>query len=230
MRTLIAPAPLRPGTVVLTGAEAHHGRSVLRLAPGDRVRLFDGAGRHAVATVTAVDKRALHCALAEVASVAPGAMQRLRILVAAPKGPRFEDMVRPLTELGVGEIGPLRCARSVREPRLDRARRIAVEASKQCRRVWLPAIGPVVDFATLAKPEGRFILLDPDGVAVDPGPPQETTLVIGPEGGFTADERAHLGSLGARPVRIARPVLRIETAAVAAAAIWSHAWERHEQG
>ncbi|MBA3684349.1 MAG: 16S rRNA (uracil(1498)-N(3))-methyltransferase [Planctomycetes bacterium] len=225
MRTLFVPAPLVAGPLVLGGDEAHHGRTVLRLRAGDEVRLADGDGSEAVARVTEVDRQQLTLDVAQPQSLAPSPAALLTVAVAAPKGDRFTDLVRMLTELGVGAIQPLSCERGEREPNLERARRVAIEALKQCRRSHLPRLGPLVDLPTLAGSGSHLIVLDPDGTSAQPGRPMPTTLIIGPEGGFTATETDAVRQAGARAVRLASPILRIETAAVAAAAVWVAAWE-----
>jgi 16S rRNA (uracil1498-N3)-methyltransferase len=225
MRTLLVPAPLAAGEVVVEGDEAHHGRSVLRLAPGEALRLADGAGRAGVGVVAAVERHRLVVTLARVDLLGDDPATLLTVAVAAPKGDRFGDLVRGLTELGVGAILPLACARGERLPTLDRAARIAAEALKQCRRARLPTLGPVVEIPTLAGLSGQRIVLDRTGGCAQPGPPIPTVLIIGPEGGFTDDERRALRDGGVASVRLAGPVLRIETAALAAAAVWTAAWE-----
>ena len=225
MRTLLVAAPLCSGLVDIVGDEAHHGRSVLRLGEGDVVRLADGAGAVAEGVVRRVGRHAIAIEVGPVDQPPSGPAQHLTVAVAAPKGDRFADLVRGLTELGVGAILPLICERGERIPGLDRARRVAVEALKQCRRPVLPRIGPVADFSTLKALPGRRIVLDPAGGPAQPGDPSPTVLIIGPEGGFTYDERQALLADGAVAVRLATPVLRIETAALAAAAVWSAAWE-----
>ncbi len=227
MRTLLAPAPLTSGALTLDGDEAHHGLRVLRLDVGDAVRLADGAGRVAEASVTEAG-RSLRLLVGTVENLPGERCADLSVAVAPPKGDRWTDLVRGLTELGVAAILPLRCARGEREPaNLDRARRVAGEALKQSRRGWLPRLGPATGIAGLAAGGTRLIIGDPAGGPPRPGRPRPTTLVIGPEGGLTADELAALDAAGAERVRFAGPVLRIETAALAAAAVWASAWE-HE--
>lgn len=226
VRTLLVPPPLMPGLVTITGDEAHHGRSVLRLRPGDDIRLADGAGSSAQGRVETLDRERLVVLAEEVAQALPGPAGLLTVVCAVPKGDRFGDLVRQLTELGVGTIRPLVCARGERIPAsLERARRIAAEALKQCRRSHLPVLGPAIDIPGLTATPGRLIILDRQGLAPDPGPPFPVTLVVGPEGGLTADEIAALRAAGAVGVRLAATVLRIETAALAATAVWTAAWE-----
>ncbi len=224
MRTLLVPPPLAAGAVEITGPEAHHGRNVLRLAPGDRLRLCDGDGRDAIATVEAVERARILCTCGESLLHPPGAGAELRVAVAPPKAARWDRLVRQLTELGVGTIHPLQTARGERAPAGKRARRVAAEALKQCGRVRMPRLGPMWDIsALLARPE-RCILCAPDGRAAHPSPPSATVLVIGPAGGFDPVEEEMLS--GCERVRLSAGILRSETAAVAAVAVWLNAWER----
>jgi len=219
------PAPLASGDLTIDGDEAHHALRVLRVKPGEKVRLADGDGRSAAAEVVEAGKR-LRLRVDAVESLPAGRCAELAVAVAPPKGDRWTDLVRGLTELGVGSILPLRCARGERLPAsLERARRVAGEALKQSRRAWLPRLGPAIDVAGLASGGTRLIIGDPAGGPPRPGRPCPTTLVIGPEGGLDAAELAALDAAGAERVRLAGPVLRIETAALAASAVWASAWE-----
>ncbi len=225
MRTLLVTPPLQTGELLLGGDEAHHGRTVLRLAAGDALRLADGAGRVATALVLAVGKRDLRLAVDTPSHVDDGPASALTVAVAPPKGDRLGDLVRGLTELGVGSILPLMTARGERLPaNSERLERIAGEALKQCRRGMRPVIGPATDIPALVRSGAELIVLDRSGSAATPGRQRPVTLVIGPEGGFTGDELGTLTAAGAALVRLAGPVLRIETAALAAAAVWSAAW------
>ncbi|MBA3846466.1 MAG: 16S rRNA (uracil(1498)-N(3))-methyltransferase [Planctomycetes bacterium] len=230
MRTLLVPAPLAPGPIDLSEEEAYHGRSVLRLRVGDEVRIADGAGRAGLAVVRA-DRRTLTVeTIGPIEQLAPDPAAHLTVACAPPKGDRFADLVRGLTELGVGRILPLACARGERLPndtQLERLRRIAAEALKQCRRSHLPELGPLAEIATLAQSGSGLTFLDRDAPPARPGPLCPTVLVIGPEGGFSPEERQMLVAAGANAARLAGPVLRIETAALAAAAVWATAWEEH---
>ncbi len=229
MRCLLVPDELQAGTVSISDQEAHHALKVLRLQVGDQVKLCDGRGRWAEAKVTETSRHELQCEVHEVVHEQAPDASKLSVLVAAPKGSRFEDMVRSLTELGVGAIRVLITERSQRHVKLDRARRVAGEALKQCGRSYLPEIGPVVEFSTLTVDPDRHILLDPEGTVSTPGPVRDQELIIGPEGGLSPQEREHLISQGVKAVCLAPHILRIETAAVAAAAVWIADWESQQR-
>ena len=225
VRTLLVPSPLRAGDLLITGDEAHHARSVLRLTAGDHVRLADGAGASAEAVVQAVTKQGIMVLIQAPKVQEDGPAGLLTVAVAPPKGDRWGDLVRQLTELGVGAILPLATARGERLPgNPERTARIAAEALKQCRRSHLPRLGPATDIPTLVHNGSALTVLDRSGLPAAPGTARPVTLVIGPEGGFTSDELATLQAAGAATVRLASPVLRIETAALAAAAVWSATW------
>jgi 16S rRNA (uracil1498-N3)-methyltransferase len=228
MRTLMVGTRVVVGLMMISDDEAHHGRSVLRLRPGDALRVADGVGGAGFGTVSTVERHAILVQVERVEAVPACPAELLTVAVAPPKGDRLADLVRGLTELGVGCIRFLGCERGEGHPgRPERLERVAAEALKQCQRGRLPQLGPEVDIPGLAALGGRLIVLDRSGTAPDTGRPQSTTLVIGPEGGLTTGETAALRAAGAVNVRLAGPILRIETAALAASAVWATAWEHH---
>jgi 16S rRNA (uracil1498-N3)-methyltransferase len=189
--------------------DAHHLFRVLRLRDGESVTVSDGAGGWRPTTVAG---GALTPSGPTVFETEPA---RCTVAAAIPKGDRCEWMVQKLTEVGVSEIVFLHCARSVvrwegdrAEKQLARARRVAREAAMQSRRVWLPVLGGPVAFETAAAIPGA-VLAEPDGDR-DRRP---ACVIVGPEGGFSAEELA-----APMPrVALADTVLRVETAAVVAA-------------
>jgi 16S rRNA (uracil1498-N3)-methyltransferase len=197
---------------VLDADDAHHLRRVLRLRDGDAVTIADGAGCWRLARFGGE--------LAELSPVEeePRPVPELTVAFAIVKGERPELVVQKLTELGVDRIVPFAAARSVvrwdgerRDRNHTRLQRIAREAAMQCRRARLPAVEPVSDFAlVLARPGATLADLDGDAPTLD-----RPLVMIGPEGGWTDDERA------AAPHRVclSAQVLRAETAAIAAATL-----------
>jgi 16S rRNA (uracil1498-N3)-methyltransferase len=220
------PDSLGPGAFHLSGPEAHHLATVRRLASGDRIVLFNGDGNEYAAEIVSVGKKSVALNVRSAAFVDRELPFPLAIASALPKGDRADYLIEKLTELGVTRFEPLITARSVVVPRanaVEKFERAVVEASKQCGRNRLMAIDPPrkwSEFLDTTGPGSR-ILLHPS-----PGAPQLTpamgmgaTIAIGPEGGFTDEEveqavaaRWQMAALGLR-------VLRIETAAVAAAAL-----------
>jgi 16S rRNA (uracil1498-N3)-methyltransferase len=211
---------------VLGEAEARHAK-VRRLAPGERVRLVDGAGTVAWGQLVRlgrteagveVDRLERVMPLPEIHLIAPVA-DRERMLLLAEKA----------TELGVCSWRPVlwRRSRGV-SPRGEgvtfhgkvRARMIA--ALTQCGGAWLPSMHPeaLLAHAIAAAPAGARWLLDAEG---EPATLRETdppiTVAVGPEGGVERDEREQLLDAGFQPVKVAPLTLRFETAAIAGLAL-----------
>lgn len=221
-RFLLAAAP-RDGRATLEGDEARHLARVLRARVGDAVTVFDGRGRSWRAVVSAIGRDRVEIDLAEPLPSPPPPARAVTIAVALPKGERQKWLVEKLTELGVAGLVPLVTARGVAEATdsaVARLERAAAEACKQCGRDTLMEIGtPRTIAALLAGASAPILLADPRGTMLDAAPPgPEVLVLVGPEGGFTDEETAAAVAAGARRVALARHVLRVETAAIAAAA------------
>ncbi len=212
------PDPPHPGDFTLDGPEAHHLGSVRRFGPGDRLTLFCGDGREWPAEVVGVGKKSVAVVVGEPLAIDRERPLELWVAAAVPKGDRADYLVEKLTELGVSRFVPLVTARSVVVPKsVEKFERMVIEASKQCGRNRLMRVERPQSWAAFAGraelPADRVILHTADAEPLTPaaGP---RVVAVGPEGGFTADEVAVAGwrraSLGPR-------VLRVETAAVAAA-------------
>jgi 16S rRNA (uracil1498-N3)-methyltransferase len=196
----------------LTPDDHHHLQRVLRVRAGEDITISDGQGRWCRARFG--DTVAAEGPVCEVPEPAP----RLTIAFALVKGGRPELVTQKLTELGVDHIVPFVAARSVvrwepgRDRRhVERLQRVAREAAMQSRRSRLPTIGEVATFADVVALPGA-------AAAVRHGVPptlEHPTLLIGPEGGFTADEQA----VFTREVGLGDLVLRAETAAIAGASL-----------
>jgi len=226
---------LRGGEPIqLEPAEAHHARDVLRLADGAAVEVFDDAGAvgRGVLILSAGDV----LVRVEPEELVPPTNTGLALVVAAavPKGDRADWMVEKLSELGVAEFVPLAAARSVVLPegrgKRDRWLRIATEAAKQSRRAGVMRIAELTrleDAIARAVDAGAAWFLSTEepratGVAdafhrLPPG--KRLTAFVGPEGGWTVQERERFAAAGATPVRLTPTVLRVETAAVTVAAV-----------
>lgn len=216
------------GPAVMAGAEAHHLAHVLRIAAGADVEIFDGRGRSATATVIRVGKRDVELQIRN-SQFTPAPRPELTLAVAVPKGERFDWLVEKAVELGVSRLIPLITTRSVVDPRegkLDRLRQAVISACKQSRRNSLLELQTPLRWGefleSLSAPEACW-LAHPGGTSIGDllsqageGP---LVVAIGPEGGFTDEEVAAASERGARPVSLGNLILRVETAALAVAAL-----------
>lgn len=198
----------------LSADDGHHLGRVLRLRAGDPVTVADGRGAWRRCTF---DPGAGLVVAGDVLGV-PDPDPALTVAFALTKGERPELAVQKLTELGIDRIVVFPARRSVarwdaeRATRnLERLRRVAREAAMQSRRAWLPEVGPLTELATVLALPGAA-LADPGGVAPSLAHP---VVAVGPEGGFTDEERAEARAT----VALGPLVLRAETAAMAAGAL-----------
>ena len=230
---------LTVGDVRLSDAEAHHLRDVLRLEIGDVVELFDDAGKVAPATLHTCDPQSV---VARVERLdAPGAERTLSVVVASavPKANRADWMIEKLAELGVDEFVPLATARGVVLPegknKLDRWRRLSIEASKQSHRRGVMQVRkltklsvalddaqrdaqPAWCLASESHVRARSIVeAARDLNLVETSTPARLTVFIGPEGGWTPEELNLFVARGVTAVRLTNTILRIETAALTVA-------------
>lgn len=217
-----------PETIVIEGEEARHAARVKRLRVGEAVEVISGEGRRAAATFTAAHKhgQAWSVELAgEVAVDDPPLAPRVEVCSPAPKGDRLEQMIDQLSQVGAAAWRPLVTDRSgppPREGKLERLRRVTIEAAKQCGRSRLLEIGrPATLQEALGAPEGWLVrMLDGEGEAPDRADirPYNLLILVGPEGGWTVPERSAAGQAGASLVRLGPLTMRIEVAAVVGAA------------
>lgn len=204
--------------------QAHHVRAVLRLDVGDRVELFDRSGTVAPGTIVAIAPEVLVEAI-DLRRDAPAGT--VTIASAVPKGERADWLVEKLSELGVTRFIPMQCERSVVIPsgtsKAQRWRRIAEESAKQSRRVGVMEVDPLRTFDDcMTLTADRRFIADASGDSSLPRDPtsggSSSICLVGPEGGFTAAELERSAAAGFRAVRLTATVLRVETAAIVAAA------------
>lgn len=226
-------AGLSQSTLSLDEAESHHASRVLRKSAGDRIEIFDGSGRSALAEITLVKKDRVEVRILERYPDEPAPLPRVHLAVAPPKGDRFKWLIEKATELGVDQITPLITTRTVVEPgsgKLDKLQAAVVAACKQSGRNRVMQVQENLPFGKLIEiaGPGRIVLVgDPGGRLFDPAMIPEGTsevvLLIGPEGGWTDEELSRAELAGAVRVRIADGVLRAETAAIqlSGLAVWA---------
>jgi len=225
---LYVEAPLGPGQRALAGPQAHYLIAVMRLRPGDPVRLFDDVTGEWLATAASVGKRDL------VLDVTERLAEREPVpdlwLAAAPlKKGRVDWLAEKACELGVARLVPVVTRRTVVDkPNAERLRAHMIEAAEQCGRTAIPELAPMVKLPALLRDwpaERALFFADEIGGApaaaamrAHAGP---AAILIGPEGGFDDEERALIRALPqAVAITLGPRILRADTAAAAAVALW----------
>lgn len=231
-RVFVAPEKLRGSSVVVDGEAHHHLSRVLRSRAGDAVVVFDGQGSEFDAEIVAVEAKGTTLRLHARRTRTAAAPVRLTLLQALARGEKMDFIIQKTCELGVARIVPVLTGRTVAPPgspaaRQQRWQRIAREAARQCGRADVPAVeAPVALAAALAAvPAGDRRLVFWESETARPlrpllgGDPQATTLLVGPEGGFSVEEIAAAEAVGFQAVGLGPRILRAETAAVVAVAL-----------
>lgn len=226
---LTTPEAFDGTELVIEGPAYRHLFRSRRLAKGARIRLVDGKGRARWAEVRTIDRRTATLGLGEAAESHEPAY-RLDLWVAALRPERAAWLVEKATELGAASIRFFRSERTPRnygEGNIERWRRMAATAVEQCHRARCPEISGVETWQSLCEATGPYtddandlLVLDAEGYSsthvVPPG--KAGMVVVGPEGGLSEAELAELEALDATPLSLGRRVLRVETAALVAAA------------
>jgi len=234
MRRFYAPPENFEGQSVTLGEdETRHLHDVLRLQIGSEVRVFDGLGREFLCLVESVGKKSsLLKITADVPPASPESGLDLTLAAAVLKGEKFDLVVQKAVELGVTTFIPLQTKRgdvkiSNAEKKLDRWRKIALEAAKQSGRARLMEIPGTFDLQTLLddyKESGNLVMFSERGgdnfASVKPA--KKITALIGPEGGWDDSEIEAARERGGSIVTLGGRILRAETAAISIAAILQH--------
>jgi 16S rRNA (uracil1498-N3)-methyltransferase len=198
--------------------------AVLRLGPGDAVKLFDDRTGEWLAEIVEAGKKRITLNVVERLRERE-AVPDLWLLFAPIKRGRIDWLVEKATELGVARLMPVLTRRTIVDRlNLTRLRAHAIEAAEQCERTALPDLAEPQKLDALLKawPADRALFFaDEAGGARFAPAPGPAAILIGPEGGFTDEERAAIRALAqARPVSLGPRILRADTAALAAVSLW----------
>jgi 16S rRNA (uracil1498-N3)-methyltransferase len=211
----------------IDGAQAHYLISVMRVKAGTRLKLFDDIGGEWLAEVAMLGKRDLILNL--LGHLRPRETVPDLWLAAAPiRRARYDWVAEKACELGVARFVPVLTRRAIVDKvKDDRLRAHMIEAAEQCGRTALPEIAPQIALKDwLPTLSGRTLFFaDEDGgapfAAAIAAHPRPAAILIGPEGGFDDTERALIvAHPSAVAISLGPRILRADTAAVAAVAIW----------
>jgi 16S rRNA (uracil1498-N3)-methyltransferase len=240
-RFVIRPGAIEGDRVRFDADETHHLARVLRLRPGALVEAADGGGRVFTVRIEALGAREAWGTIVERSGEGTPARESpcaITLAQAILKGERMIWLIQKATELGVARIVPLETARVVgRVPasrltaRQQRWERVAREAVKQCGRTVVPSVEVPRPLAAMlaetAAHDAAWLCWEGGGIAVaevarEAGRPRRLLLLVGPEGGFTAEEVAQAERAGARLVGLGPRILRAESAGLVAIALCQH--------
>ena len=210
--------------VELDAAQANYLGNVLRMKEGGELLLFDGASGEWLARIAEAGKKRMALSVERRTREAE-AIPDVWLSFAPVKRSQTDWLVEKATELGVARLVPVTTQRTVVERvKLDRLRAISIEAAEQCGRTRLPEVAEPMSLAALLESNDRTLYFADEAggealaIAFEPGP---ATILTGPEGGFTDDERTAIRAAAkAVPISLGPRILRAETAALAALAAY----------
>ncbi len=226
---VFVPGRIAPGPLTIEGEPSRHLNTVLRVRPGDPLLLFSGDGKEWAATVTSAAKNGIIVSVGEVVRMEAPSPVVLELWAAPVRANRFDWLVEKCAEAGADVIRPVITeftqSHDASSGKVDRWRRIVVEAGEQCGRLFVPVVEPPVPLhAALDAHHGVLVYGDPDG----PAPAEAArllpergrlALVIGPAGGLSEGDTALLRARGAVGMKFGPHLLRTETAALAGVAL-----------
>ncbi|MHB8917863.1 MAG: 16S rRNA (uracil(1498)-N(3))-methyltransferase [Desulfocucumaceae bacterium] len=239
-RFFISPDQIEADKPVLRGPEVKHLVKVLRLGAGDVVELLDGSGRGIRARVESVEREEV--VFARLEEFTPGGEPPVRVTLVQglAKGEKMDLVIQKSTEMGVSEIIPLICRRTVVQldsrkaaDRQTRWQRVALESAKQCRRAMVPVVRTPQGLGEVlaAIPGGTACFMPWEEelnrsfrMALSGDNPGRAYIFIGPEGGFEVSEVEEARRRGVVTVTLGPRILRTETAGLACLSIIMHTW------
>lgn len=227
-RLFVAGALTEGAAVTIEGPQAHYLARVMRVAEGDAVVLCDDVTGEWTVRVAEVGKRTVTLT-AETRTRPREEVPDLTLCAGLLKKPHFDLVLEKATELGVRRIQPVITRRCVADKlNRERARTIIIEAAEQCARTALPELAEPMKLDALLRdwPESRALFFA-DEAGGEPAAacltahPGSAALLVGPEGGFDEGERSAVRELPqAHAISLGPRILRGETAAIAATALW----------
>ncbi|UJF24860.1 16S rRNA (uracil(1498)-N(3))-methyltransferase [Suttonella sp. R2A3] len=231
------PQPLSVGEQIQLSDDVHrHVVKVLRLRVGDALIVFNGEAKEYQTRITVADKNQLEVCVLESRAVENESPLKISLYLALLKGEAMDFAIQKSVELGVSRIIPIDSERSERQlnaqrlpKRMTHWRNIVIASAQQCGRSQLPELSsPMMFDEAVNSSEGMRIIMSPH----DASPtklstklaPQEASLLVGPEGGFSEDEVAQACAAGWQPQVLGPRILRADTAVVSGLTWLQYIW------
>jgi len=232
-RIFVEPEAIQGQRLEITGELVHHLGTVLRLSAGEKIAVCCGDGKIYQAELQDFGRDKISGEIFAETAAEQETKTAVHLFQGMPKGDKLELIIQKCTELGITKIIPLNTQRAVvkieankAQKKQERWQKIALEASQQSKRITVPEVSLPLTWkeAVREMQEGLTIVLweDEDKTTLRQvleeleNVPQQINLVIGPEGGLTAEEVAELQAQGAYCASLGKRILRTETAGLAA--------------
>ena len=239
----VEPEQIGPEWATITGPDVNHIRNVLRMKPGEAVRISDGKGSCYDGTVDTLQSAEIIVRLTGEKMESTELPVEVVLFQGLPKSDKMEWIIQKNTELGVGAIVPVATSRAVvkldekkADSKVKRWNGIAEAAAKQSKRTLIPEVRSVLSFKQALAESATFdVKLMPyenaEGMAftrkcigeIRPG--AKVAVFIGPEGGFSEEEVQGASEMGFLPITLGRRILRTETAGMSVLSMISYALE-----
>jgi len=227
-RLFVSQALNQHQQIILDAEQAHYLRTVMRLAVGDLITLFNGDGMEYQAQLQCLHKAEAVCLIQKHKQIHTELGIDVHIVQCANRSDRIETVLQKATEMGMASIQVSNSERTTLklnpkklEQRLERWQKIIIEASEQSQRVVVPTVHWCPKISQI-KIHGTAFILHPDATTQHWKQFQQCvhyqkpiTLLIGPEGGWSCKDLAELEKKGAQPLSFGQRVMRTETAAPA---------------
>ena len=239
----VEPEQIGPEWATITGPDVNHIRNVLRMKPGEAVRISDGKGSCYDGTIDTLQSDEIIVRLTGEKMESTELPVEVVLFQGLPKSDKMEWIIQKNTELGVGAIVPVATSRAVvkldekkADSKVKRWNGIAEAAAKQSKRTLIPEVCSVLSFKQALLESATFdVKLMPyenaEGMAftrkcigeIRPG--AKVAVFIGPEGGFSEEEVKAASEMGFLPITLGRRILRTETAGMSVLSMISYALE-----
>lgn len=227
----VDPSQITVGEVRIFGDDAHHIARSLRMAEGDIITVSDGKGTQYRARLTKIRDEECAAAIEDSREGYGEGPVKITLFMGYPKSDKLELIVQKATELGASAVVPFESSRCIKRPKAEKAEksaqrlsRIAMEAAKQCSRSVVPEISRPISLSELTRRLADYdlSLFCYEGASPEHscrrvlseyrGTPRRVAVIVGCEGGFSAEEAELIVGAGAIPVSLGERILRCETA------------------
>lgn len=228
-RFFVTKDKISENTIIIDGADAHHIARSLRMAEGDEIVVCDGEGAEYLTRLARIRDDECRCEIVKALDTATESPVKITLCMAYPKGDKLEVVIQKAVELGADRIIPFESSRCIKRPKAEKAEkqtarleRIAEEAAKQCGRSRIPTVTQPMNYQQMLEAATKsdlalFCYENEEGLTVKDlikgkARPESVSVIVGSEGGFSADEANEAKARGCISVSLGNRILRCETA------------------